>query len=312
MKKVIYNQYGDFSDLQLVDLDEPIPAINEVVVKVKATAINPLDWKLLEGQLKFLTGKKFPRSIGIEFSGTVERIGSPVSSFKIGDKVFGMLDPFKGGALTELLLVKEDSLSKIPESLSFEQAAAVPIGALSALQIVDNLCKIKKGDQVLINGATGGIGVFALQIAKLRGAIVTSVVNQRGVELAKSLGGEFVIDYSKNNILDSDTRFDVIIDLSDKLSFNKAKSLLKENGVYANTNPNPVDIIKSAINNVFSRKKSFILNMKHNSAQTQEICQLLSKGLKVVVGSSYEFKNFRDAYIETKKSGTIGKAVIRF
>jgi NADPH:quinone reductase-like Zn-dependent oxidoreductase len=311
MKKVIYNQYGDFSELQLADIDEPTPAGSEVNVKVKATAINPLDWKLLEGQLKFLTGNKFPRSIGIEFSGTVEKVGSLVSNIKIGDKVFGMLEPFKGGALRELLLVNEGSLSKIPENLSFEQAAAVPIGALSALQIIDNLCKVKKGDQVLINGATGGIGVFAIQIAKLRGAIVSSVVNQRGVELAKSLGSDFVLDYSKQNILDSDNRFDVIIDLSDKLSFDKAKPLLKESSVYTNTNPNPVDLLKSAINNVFSRKKRFILNMKYNSAQMKEICENLGQGLKVVVGSTYEFKNFREAYIETKKSGTIGKAVIR-
>jgi NADPH:quinone reductase-like Zn-dependent oxidoreductase len=298
--------------LQLAEIDKPVPANNEVVVKVKATAINPLDWKILEGQLKFLTGRKFPRSIGIEFSGTVESVGSSVSNFKMGDKVFGMLEPFKGGALTELLLVNESALSKIPEGLGFEQAAAVPIGALSALQIIDSLCNVKKGDQVLINGATGGIGVFAIQIAKLRGAIVTSVVNQRGVELAKSLGSDFVLDYSKQNILDSDTRFDVIIDLSDRLTFNKAKPLLKENGVYANTNPNPVDLLKSAINNVFSSKKRFILNMKYNSAQMMEICQSLSKGLKVVVGSTYDFKNFREAYIETKKSGTIGKAVIHF
>ncbi len=298
--------------MQLAEIDKPVPANNEVVVKVKATAINPLDWKILEGQLKFLTGRKFPRSIGIEFSGTVESVGSSVSNFKMGDKVFGMLEPFKGGALTELLLVNESALSKIPEGLGFEQAAAVPIGALSALQIIDSLCNVKKGDQVLINGATGGIGVFAIQIAKLRGAIVTSVVNQRGVELAKSLGSDFVLDYSKQNILDSDTRFDVIIDLSDRLTFNKAKPLLKENGVYANTNPNPVDLLKSAINNVFSSKKRFILNMKYNSAQMMEICQSLSKGLKVVVGSTYDFKNFREAYIETKKSGTIGKAVIHF
>jgi NADPH:quinone reductase-like Zn-dependent oxidoreductase len=312
MKKVVYNRYGEFSELQLIEIDEPAPANNEVVVRVKAAAINPLDWKLLEGQLKFLTGKKFPRSMGIEFSGTVDKIGASVRNFKIGDKVFGMLEPFKGGALTELLLVNESALSKIPEGLSFEQAAAVPIGALSALQIIDNLCKIKKGDQVLINGAMGGIGIFATQVAKLRGAMVTSVVSQRGVELAKSLGADFVLDYSKENILDSKTRFDVIIDLSDRLSFDKAKPLLKEQGVYANTNPNPLDLLKSAINNVFSRKKRFILNMKYNSVQMKEVCQNLSNGLKVVVGSTYEFKNFRTAYVETKKSGTIGKAVIHF
>lgn len=312
MKKVIYNQYGDFSQLQLIETVAPTVSSDDVLVKVKAVAINPLDWKLLEGQLKFLTGKKFPRSIGIEFSGTVESAGSAVSKFKAGDQVFGMLETFKGGALVELLSIKEELLSKIPEGLSFEQAAAIPIGALSAIQLVDSLTKVKIGDEVLINGATGGVGVFAIQIAKLRGAVVTSVVSGRGVELAKSLGSDVVIDYSKMDVLKSENRYDVIIDLSNKFSFAEAKHLLKRKSVYANLDPNPIDMAASALQNIFSSKKRRILTMKPSSVQIDETCRYIKNGLKVVVGSKYDFKDFRDAYVQTKKSGTLGKSVIKF
>jgi NADPH:quinone reductase-like Zn-dependent oxidoreductase len=310
MKKVIYNQYGDFSQLQMIDTAVPAVASDEVLVKVKAVAINPLDWKLLEGQLKFLTGKKFPRDIGIEFSGTIESLGSSVLEFKIGDRVFGMLDAFKGGALAEFLSIKKELLSKIPEGLSFEQAAAIPIGAQSAIQLIDSLSKVKKGDEVLINGATGGVGVFAIQMAKLRGAVLTSVVSGRGVELARSLGSDFVIDYSKEKFLESENRYDVMIDLSDRLSFGAAKHLLKKKSVYASLNPHPVNMAASAINNIFSTKKRRILNMKYSSVQMGAICRYIENGLKVVVGNKYEFKDFREAYIQTKKSGTLGKSVI--
>lgn len=311
MKKVIYNQYGDFSQLQLIETVAPTFSSDEVLVKVKAVAINPLDWKLLEGQLKFLTGKKFPRSIGIEFSGTVESVGSSVNKFKAGDRVFGMLETFKGGALVELLSTKEELLWKIPEGLSFEQAAAVPIGALSAIQLIDSLTNVKKGDAVLINGATGGVGVFAIQIAKLRGAVVTSVVSGRGIELAKSLGSDFVIDYSKMDVLKSENRYDVIIDLSNKFSFSNAKHLLKEKSVYANLDPHPIDMAASALHNIFSGRKRRILTMKPISKQIDETCRYINNGLKVVVGSEFEFRDFREAYIKTKKSGTLGKSVIR-
>lgn len=311
MKKVIYNRYGDFSQLQMIDTEVPAVSDDEVLVRIEAVAINPLDWKLLEGQLKFLTGNKFPRNIGIEFSGTVESVGSSALKFKTGDHVFGMLETFKGGALVEFLSVKTELLSKIPEGLSLEQAAAIPIGALSAIQLIDNLTKVKKGDEVLINGATGGVGVFAIQLAKLRGAVVTAVVGGRGVELAKSLGSDVVLNYTKDNFLNSGNRFDVLIDLSDRLSFSAAKHLLKEKSVYANLNPNPIDMAASAIQNIFSSKKRRILTMKYNSAQMDEICRCLENGLQVVVGSQFDFKDFREAYTQTKKSGTLGKAVIR-
>jgi NADPH:quinone reductase-like Zn-dependent oxidoreductase len=311
MKKVIYNQYGDFSQLKLVDVERPTPLQDEVVVKVKAVAINPLDWKILEGQLKFLTGKKFPRSIGIEFSGTVEDIGGSVVKLKIGDKVFGMVEAFKGGALAEFISVKESILLKVPNNLDFEHAAAIPIGALSALQLIDDLCKITTGHEVLINGATGGVGTFAIQIAKLRGATVTSVVSGRGVDHAKFLGSDFIIDYSKQDIHKLDKRFDVIIDLSNKLKFSTTRHLLKQKSVFANADPNPVDIITSAIHNLFSGQKRHILKMKYNPDQMAEIGTLIENGLKVVVGKTFRFGNFQDAYSEVKKSGALGKAVIQ-
>ncbi|MFN8494850.1 MAG: NAD(P)-dependent alcohol dehydrogenase [Caldilineaceae bacterium] len=312
MKKVVYNQYGDFSRLQMVDVEMPVPAHDEVLVKVKAVAINPLDWKLLEGQLKIVTGKKFPRSIGIEFAGVIETIGRAVQNFKFGDQVFGLVETFKGGALAEFVAVKENSLAKMPEGLSFAQAASIPIGALSAMQMIDTLAHVKKGDEVLINGATGGVGVFAIQMAKRRGATVTAVVSTRGIELAKDLGSDFVVDYSKENTLEMKKRFDVILDLSDKLRFSMAKPLLKPQSVYATSYPNPVDLVRSALHNAISRQKWRILTMKNDPAQMKEVCQFIQAGMKVIVGKSDSFANYQQAFRETKKSGVLGKSVIVF
>ncbi len=309
MRKVVYDKYGDVEVLSLREVPEPSLADDHVLVDVKAVAINPLDWKLFEGQLKFLTGWRFPRGVGIEFAGEVLAVGEAVRTLQPGAQVFGMLEAFTGGALAERLAVPASGLHPRPAGLTWAQAAALPIGALSGMQIVDDLAKVQAGARVLVNGATGGVGAFVTQIARRRGARVTAAVSPRGVPLAERWGADEVVDYGKTPVTGLGERFDVVVDLSGKLPFSAAKPLLVPKSVYVNCNPNPVDMLVGAVRNTWSGRQSRNLTMKDRPEQLAEVCRWVEDGLEVVVGRTYAFEQFREAYAEVKAKGTLGKAV---
>lgn len=309
MRKVVYEKYGDAGVLSLREVPEPSISDDQVLVGVKAVAINPLDWKLFEGQLKFLTGWKFPRGVGIEFAGEVLEVGKDVRSFKPGAPVFGMLEPFTGGALAEQLAVPASGLHHRPTTLSWEKAAALPIGALSAMQIVDDLAQIQPDTRVLVNGATGGVGAFVTQISLRRGARVTATVSARGIALAERWGSQEVVDYGQTPIAGLGERFDVIVDLSGKLPYSAAKPLMAPKSVYVNCNPNPVDMLVGAVQNTYSGRQRRILQMKDRPEQLAQVCRWVEEGMEVVVGRTYAFTQFREAYEEVKAKGALGKAV---
>ena len=196
MKKVIYNQYGSIEDLQMSEVEMPSIQADEYLIKVKAVAINPLDWKKLEGQLKIVTGKKFPKGIAFDFSGVIEKAGSQALNFKIGEAVFGTLDAMKGEALAEYIVVKKETIYKKPENVSFELAAASLTGGTTATFLL-NRSKVKAGDKILINGASGAVGMTALQLAKIKGIKVTAVASGEGLDFIKKWNPESTIDYKK-------------------------------------------------------------------------------------------------------------------
>ncbi|UHG93820.1 NAD(P)-dependent alcohol dehydrogenase [Spirosoma oryzicola] len=310
MKKVIYKQFGDESVLELVD--QAIPSIqkDQLLIRVKAVSINPLDWKVYGGEMKLMSGSGFPKSVGIDFSGIVEQTGSATTRFTPGNAVIGLLDAFKGGALADYVVVKESDVALKPANISFEQAAALPVTGLSALQIIDQLAAVGPNQDVLINGATGGIGVFAVQIAKKRGASVTAVVSTKGVDEAAKWGADTVIDYTKQSINVLSQRFDAVIDLSTKLSFTEAKSLMKPSAVYVSTLPSPLTLAYSFINNLFSRRKSKVLILKSTVEGLNALTYLAEDGLQIVLDKSYSINNVREAYQEARRGKGIGKSVI--
>jgi NADPH:quinone reductase-like Zn-dependent oxidoreductase len=309
MKKVIYNRYGNAEVLQLIET--PVPAIpeNGILVKIKAVSINPLDWKIFKGEEKLMTGSKFPKGIGIDFSGIIETTGSN-SSFKKGDEVFGLLGAFEGDALAEYLVVTESDIAIKPANISFEQAAASPVVGASALQILNTLASVKNGTRLLINGATGGIGMFLTQLAKKRGAVVTAVTSSKGVVLAKKWGADEVIDYKAQNILATDKRFDVVADLSGKLSFNNAKRLLNAGGTFITTIPGLKTLAGSFLNNLFSATKYKVLILKPTNNSLKLLAGFIEDGLDIVVEKVYPITAVKAAYEEVAKGGIIGKAVI--
>ena len=310
MRKVIYNQFGDESVLELVEQAVPSIENDQLLIRVKAVSINPLDWKVYGGEMKLMSGSKFPKSVGIDFSGIVEQTGSAVTRFTAGDAVIGLLDVFKGGALADYVAVKEADLAPKPAHISFEQAAALPVTGLSALQIIDQLAKVGLNQDVLINGATGGIGVFAVQIAKKRGARVTAVVSTKGVTEATKWGADAVVDYTKGDSKLLAQRFDAVIDLSTKLSFGEAKSLMKKRAVFVSTLPSPLTLLYSAVNNLFSGQKQKVLILKPTVERLNTLSNLAENDLQIVLDKTYSVTNVREAYREARRGKIMGKSVI--
>jgi NADPH:quinone reductase-like Zn-dependent oxidoreductase len=297
MKKIIYSKFGGPEVLQMAEVS--IPAVQEttVLIKVKAVSINPLDWKIRNGEMKLMSGSKFPKGIGIDFSGIVEQIGSAVSKYKKGDEVYGILDVFKGEALSEYIIAREKDIAIKPQSISLEQAAAT-------------LVSLKKGTEVLINGASGGIGMFATQIAKMDGAIVTTVVSDSGIQAVTDWGADFVVNYQNEDVLKGGKQYDIIIDLSGKMPFSKAKQIMKHSSVYIHTAPGPKEIISSFLINLFSSKKYKLLMLKPSPEYLAELSGYAEGGIAIVVSKVYPFKSFEKAYTEVPNGKFIGKAVI--
>ena len=232
MKAVTYRCYGPADVLEYGDVAKPEPKANEVLVKVRAAGVNPLDWHYMRGTpyiMRLGSGIGNPKDtrLGVDFAGKVEAVGADVSRFKVGDEVFGGAS----GAYAEYLAIAEDrGLALKPSNVSFEQAAAVPIAALTALQALRDKGKLQPGEKVLINGASGGVGTFAVQIAKSMGADVSGVCSTRNVEMVRSIGADHVFDYKKENYTESDNEFDLIVDMVGNHSLSANRSVLPADG----------------------------------------------------------------------------------
>lgn len=215
MKAVLYTRYGSPDVLQLQDVEKPAPEANEVLVKILAASANPLDWHLMRGTpflARLENGLFKPKNskLGADIAGQVEAVGSQVTRFKPGDEVFGDLFSSGLGGFAEYGCAREDLLVPKPASISFNQAAAVPVAALTALQGLRNQVQIQPGQKVLVNGASGGVGTFAVQIAKYFGAEVTGVCSARNLDMVRSIGADHVIDYTREDFTRNQQPYDFI------------------------------------------------------------------------------------------------------
>lgn len=310
MKKVIYNKYGIIDNLQMSEVEIPAITADEFLIKVKAVAINPLDWKKLEGQLKIITGKKFPKGISFDFSGIVEKAGNNTTTYKIGDEVFGTLDAMKGEALAEYIVVKKETIYKKPDNVTFETASAILTGATTAT-ILLNKSKVKSEDEILINGASGGVGMIALQFAKLKGIKVTAVASGEGLNFIKKWNPENTIDYKKEKVIDRSKKYNAIFELAGSLPFSEAKHLLKPTGFYVSTLPNPIDMLKALFNNLFSSKKNIIIQAVPNQDILKQINELLTNDkVEIPISKTFPIDEFKEAYQFAKNGRAVGKVVI--
>jgi len=234
MKAIVYCDYG-LTNLKLEDIEKPTPNDDQILVKVRAASVNPYDWHFIEGTPKIVrllgVGLRKPKDtrVGVDFAGTVEAVGKRVTQFKPGDDVFGG----RGGAFAEYVCRRaEGAVALKPASIPFEQAASVNIAGITALQAIRDKGKVQPGQKVLINGASGGVGTFAVQIAKSFGADVTGVCSTRNVDLVRSLGADHVIDYTKEDFAKGAERYDVILDNVPNHSLSECRHILNPKGKY--------------------------------------------------------------------------------
>lgn len=232
MKAVVYTEYGSPAVLHLKDREKPTPEADEVLIKVYAAAANPLDWHKLRASpffVRFSEGLLKPKHtvLGADIAGCVEAVGREVTRFKVGDEVFGNVD---AGGFAEYVCSAETHLAHKPANVSFEEAAAIPVAALTALQGLRDHGQLRAGQEVLINGASGGVGTYAVQLAKVFGAEVTGVCSTRNLDLVRSLGADHVIDYVKTDFTRTDRRYNLIFDAVGNLSAAAYKRALTPEG----------------------------------------------------------------------------------
>jgi NADPH:quinone reductase-like Zn-dependent oxidoreductase len=233
MTAIVYCDYGPPRVLKLETVETPVPGDSQVVVRVRAAAVNPLDWHYMRGTPyvgRMAMGLRKPKVVrlGVDFAGTVESVGRAVTRFAPGDDVFGA----RTGAFAQYVAVREDRVVSKPANVTFEQAAAVPVAAITALQGLRDHGHVGPGQRVLINGASGGVGTFAVQIAKWLGAEVTGVASTRNMELVRSIGADHVVDYTKDDFTIGAVRYDVIIDNVGNHSLTALRRVLTPNGRY--------------------------------------------------------------------------------
>lgn len=315
MKAIIYTRYGSPDVLQFTEIEKPAPKANEVLVKVYAAAANPLDWHLMRGApfLARLEGGLFkPKEtrLGADLAGRVEAVGAGVTQFKPGDEVFGNMFGHGLGAFAEYCCVPEDALVRKPALVSFENAAAVPVAALTALQGLRNKGQIQAGQKVLINGASGGVGTFAVQIAKAWGAEVTGVCSGRNMEMVRTIGADHVIDYTKEDFTKNGQQYDLIFCAVGNRSIADYKRALKPEGVCAIAGFTTLPLLFQHMT-LGGKRVGLMQTVKTNQKDLVFMKELLEAGKVVpVIDRCYPLNETAEAirYLETGRAR--GKVVI--
>ncbi|MBW4612949.1 MAG: NAD(P)-dependent alcohol dehydrogenase [Desmonostoc vinosum HA7617-LM4] len=310
MKAVIIRRYGLPEVLQYEDWSPPSIKPMHLLVKVHASSVNPIDWKIRKGMLSLITGNRFPMILGFDLAGEVVAVGSGVTDFEVGDAIYGGTG-FPGGAYAEFATVPAGIVAAKPTNLSYEEAATVPLAALTALQGLRDQGNIKSGQAVLINGAAGGVGIFAVQIAKTLGADVTGVCSTKNLDLVKSLGADRVIDYTQQDFTEGVLQYDIIFDAVGKKSFSRSKRVLKSDGVYVTTLPNPEVLVQSLLTAFIPGQKAKVFFEKPNTQDLLYLKNLIETGkIRPVIDRTYPLQELAAAHAYSESERAVGKIAI--
>ena len=321
MKAVVYTKYGSPAVLQLQEIEKPIPKENEVLVKDYAASVNSWDWDLLKGKpflVRIIGGLFKPRHkiLGADIAGTVEAIGNDVKDFKPGDEVFGDIAGSGFGGFAEYVAVPEKLLAQKSQVMSFEQAASLPQAGLLALQGLRYKGTIKQGDEVLINGAGGGVGTIGLQYAKLLGAVVTCVDKAEKFDMLRSLGADYLIDYTKEDYTRNDKQYDRILDVIAHRSVSDYKRALKPHGIFAMIGGSMGGLLLQLmfiwpILSRFSNKKLGIMGYRPTRKDLEYLIQLFEEGKLIpVIDRTYPLQEVPAAFQYFSEGNIKGKIII--
>ena len=318
MKAIVYENYGSPDVLELKEIIKPAVKDDEILIKVHAASVTPLDWHMLTGTpyiARLMAGLLKPKRkvLGTDVAGVIEAVGSNITEFQSGDEVFGL--SFYNGSFAEYLCVPKSQLQLVPKpsNVSFEDAAATPYSGFTALLCLRDLGKIQPGQKVLINGASGGTGTFAVQIAKSFGAEVIGVCSTRNLERVRSIGADEVIDYTQEDFSQNTATYDLIFDVVRMRTFSECKDALKPQGTYVTTEFSPMLAFQSKWESMFGEKKLVPLPMKRPTQQDfLDLRELLETGkMTPVIDKRYELSEVPDALRYIGKGHARGKIIIK-
>lgn len=319
MKAIVYYNYGSPDVLKYEEIEKPTAADDEVLIKVCAGSVNPADFHFMRGEpflIRPMSGLLKPKNTGVgrDVAGQVEAVGRNVTEFKPGDKVFGMCR----GAFAEYACASESALVIKPDNVTFEQAASIPIAGLTALQGLRDKGKIEPEQKVLINGASGGVGTFAVQIAKSFGADITGVCSTKNVEMVREIGADRVIDYTQENFTDGEQRYDLILDCYATHSLSTIRHVLNPKGIYVGVG-GPVgstisilaDLVKQLILSPFMSQKFVTFMTRPNKADLNVMRELIESGkVTPVIDRRYNLDEVPEAIRYQGEGHARGKVVI--
>lgn len=323
MKAIVYTEYGSPEVLHIKEVEKPVPRDNEVLIRIIAAAVSTADSAARKGEkfierLAFgLSGPKKP-ILGTEFSGKIEIVGKAVTRFKEGDQVFAASGLDFGAHAEYLCLPEEGALAIKPDNISFQEAAAISEGGLTALPFLRDLGELKRGQKILINGASGVVGAYAVQLAKYYGADVTAVCSTANFQMVTALGADKVVDYRTQDFTVSGQTYDVIFDAVGKRTFSQCKPALKKTGVYLTTVPTlsiMFDLLRTA---KFSRKKARIMfaGLRSSQAKSRDLVFLRERveagELKPVIDICYALKQISEAHSHVDTGHKKGNIIISF
>ena len=319
MKAIVYEKYGSPDVLELKKIEKPTPKDDEVLIKICAASVNPIDWHIMRGSpfiLRIMTGLFKPRitRLGRDVAGKIESVGRNVTLFKEGDEVFGSCN----GAFAEYVCASESNLTLKPDNITFEQAATLNIAALTALQGLRDKGQIKSGQKVLINGASGGVGTFAVQFAKFFNTEVTGVCSTNKVDMVKSIGADHVIDYTKEDVTKKGKHYDIFLDCCANRSLLACKRVLKPGGIYIPVGGPAESLISILISSLSAIVLSWFVSQKFvnfltkiNKEDLKFIGELIaSEKIKAVIGKQYKLHEVPEAIRYIEENHAKGKAVI--
>ncbi len=311
MKAVVIHRYGPAEVLQHEEVEPPKIKPHQLLVKVYASSVNPIDWKIRKGMLSLITSTSFPMILGLDVAGEVVEVGSEVTQFKLGDAIYGSTDLF-GGAYAEYAAVSEKWAALKPTNISYEEAAVVPGSAMTALQALREQGNIQSGQVVLINGAAGGVGSFAVQIAKALGAEVTGVCSTKNIDLVTSLGASRVIDYTQEDFTLEQVQYNIIFDAVGKSSFCQSKKVLTSEGIYITTVPTPEIVLEMALTGLVPSQKAKLL---FNNPCTQDLLymkELIEENkVRVIIDRTYPLEELAAAHLYSESERAVGKIAIK-